>query len=143
MRRLDYEAENRRRKLRDKGWEPVDGPDLPPRNSDEGRAPHTGSRPRPRIDQPRLAPVPSPAPKAQVAGRAATDFERAYFAYLEAHARASVSCQPLPEVPPIIERRYQGKLLTSWKKNILKTPRYREALKAARLDWARDRLRSA
>jgi hypothetical protein len=69
---------------------------------------------------------------AKTTKRPRTDYEIAYLGWLGDCANAEVNKRPFPPVPIIIEQRYNGPKLNSWRKNALQTARYKTALARAK-----------
>ena len=161
MAKINWKKDNERKKIRDQGWElgAGEGPrgdalvvkddKFTAQSAEEVRAQSRTRKQSPTAselhrlelsrrfhERKRDTPI-SPSPPSQVSKvakttkRPRTDFEIAYLGWLGDCADAEVNKRPLPPVPIIIEQRY-GPKLNSWRKDALRTARYKTALARAR-----------
>lgn len=158
MAKIDWKKNNERRKVREQGWETVaetgyrgDAHSSQNNQSEAESAEAVRTRSRARkpsisagekqrialaqrarerklaADSRRFSSKVSKTTKAQP-----TAFEKAYLRWLNDYANAAVDNQLPPPIPSIIEQRYPGPKLNSWKKAALRTARYATALESAR-----------
>lgn len=160
MAKIDWRRNNATKKIQEQGWEPADreGPGgdarvfkdnkFTTKSAEEVRANSRAKKQSPTalrgLEQSRryghrkrgaaISPS-SPSKVSKVAKttkRPRTDFEIAYLGWLGDCANAEVTKRPLPPVPIIIEQRYSGPKLNSWRKNALRTAQYETALARAK-----------
>lgn len=127
MAKLDYEKDNVKRKVKEKGWESASEPQPPLHNARGKPSQRSPTVKRPVAELSRSNEVRPPK-------RRLTAYEQAVLRYLEMYARATVDGSPKPPIPTEVLNRYTGTLLNRWPKRILQTTLYAEALRKAQTD---------